>query len=397
MTDRLPFDATTLFQALQYQLMVAVERCLDLEEDQALYIEIYGDVTVSSKTQIEVKFYSDSLTDNHGNFWNTIKNWLDLRFDVGQYQKLLLVTTQKFGARSKISVWNSSTAAERLSIMEEIYSIAESKQTKKTNKASTNTQKPRKSSVPESLELQRHVMCLELRTKLIEILNKVTIETEQPDLTTRIATFKRQFLREIIIEKRQSFLDELLGFLSSTRFTQSRWEITCKAFDKQWRTLKQRYMQGTLTFPKIDRSLYNEKAKNEDSESRLFVKKIREIGADEQISEAISERMIAADLLDNFIEAYSISLDQILNYKETQRDLHISHWKAASIDLIGDLCETSHRKKSQKFFHLRRGEAPQQFCSFEMTPAVFRNGLQHMLADEPQTEPTKEFLWRLWK
>ncbi|NMM78317.1 hypothetical protein B2J88_35345 [Rhodococcus sp. SRB_17] len=72
----LPFDATVLFKALQYQLFVAIEQCHGLKPNECLWIEAMGDVTVPGRTQIEVKHYTDSLTDSHHNFWNTIKNWL---------------------------------------------------------------------------------------------------------------------------------------------------------------------------------------------------------------------------------------------------------------------------------------------------------------------------------
>ena len=69
----LPFNATLLFKALQYQLLVAVEYCHDLGPGECLWLEMFGDVTVPGKTQTEVKNYSDNLTDSHSNFWNTLK------------------------------------------------------------------------------------------------------------------------------------------------------------------------------------------------------------------------------------------------------------------------------------------------------------------------------------
>ena len=51
----LPFDATLLFKALQYQLLVAVEYCYDLAPEECLWLEVMGDVTVPGKTQTEVK------------------------------------------------------------------------------------------------------------------------------------------------------------------------------------------------------------------------------------------------------------------------------------------------------------------------------------------------------
>ena len=45
----LPFDATLLFKALQYQLLVAVEYCYDLAPSECMWLEVMGDVTVPGK------------------------------------------------------------------------------------------------------------------------------------------------------------------------------------------------------------------------------------------------------------------------------------------------------------------------------------------------------------
>ncbi|RBL67702.1 hypothetical protein C3E98_030450, partial [Pseudomonas sp. MWU13-2625] len=116
----LPFDATLLFKALQYQLLVAVEYCYDLAPDECLWLEVMGDVTVPGKTQTEVKLYSNSLTDSHANFCNTVKNWLHENFDRTSFKSLVLLTTQEFGAQTLLKCWNTATPAARLSIMETI-------------------------------------------------------------------------------------------------------------------------------------------------------------------------------------------------------------------------------------------------------------------------------------
>ncbi|KXV75102.1 hypothetical protein AD953_08920 [Acetobacter malorum] len=76
---KLDFDATKLFEALKYQIHVAIDYCHTLEKTDVLWIEAFGDVTVQGRDQIEVKEYKDNLTDGHENFWKTLNNWRDRR------------------------------------------------------------------------------------------------------------------------------------------------------------------------------------------------------------------------------------------------------------------------------------------------------------------------------
>ena len=68
MSTKLDFDATKLFEALKYQIHVAIDYCHTLEKNDVLWIEVCGDVTIEERDQIEVKNYSDELTDGHENF-----------------------------------------------------------------------------------------------------------------------------------------------------------------------------------------------------------------------------------------------------------------------------------------------------------------------------------------
>ncbi|WP_197461745.1 hypothetical protein [Acetobacter malorum] len=79
MDAKLDFDATKLFEALKYQIHVAIDYCHTLEKTDVLWIEAFGDVTVQGRDQIEVKEYKDNLTDGHENFWKTLNNWRDRR------------------------------------------------------------------------------------------------------------------------------------------------------------------------------------------------------------------------------------------------------------------------------------------------------------------------------
>lgn len=61
MSTKFDFDATKLSEALKYQIHVAIDYCHTLAKDDVLWIEVFGDVTVAGRDQVEVKEYSDSL------------------------------------------------------------------------------------------------------------------------------------------------------------------------------------------------------------------------------------------------------------------------------------------------------------------------------------------------
>lgn len=80
-----------------YQTLVGLEKCFDLQEGGVIYFEKDGDVSFVDENplnsqQIEVKHYSDNLTNHHENFWKTLKNWLLPEFRHEQYQYLVLCT-----------------------------------------------------------------------------------------------------------------------------------------------------------------------------------------------------------------------------------------------------------------------------------------------------------------
>jgi hypothetical protein len=101
-------DATASTKGTVYQFYVAVQKCFEMTSGQTVLIERYGDVTIDDHEQVETKHYSDPLTDNHLNFWKTLKNWMQDGFDATRYASLLLCTTQQFGANAKIAAWNET-------------------------------------------------------------------------------------------------------------------------------------------------------------------------------------------------------------------------------------------------------------------------------------------------
>jgi len=91
--SKLKNNAIASVQGITYQNLVALEKCLELTEDQTLYIEIWGDVTIEDDSQVEVKHEKGSLNNLSQSFWKTVSNWLD-NDKFKSYSELILLTTQ---------------------------------------------------------------------------------------------------------------------------------------------------------------------------------------------------------------------------------------------------------------------------------------------------------------
>ena len=91
MSDNLVHDSTKTFKPIIYQFLIALEKCFEMQNDESIWIEKYGDVTNPSGEQVEVKDYQKNLTDLDHNVWKTLKNWLDNGFDVSHYHSLLFL------------------------------------------------------------------------------------------------------------------------------------------------------------------------------------------------------------------------------------------------------------------------------------------------------------------
>jgi hypothetical protein len=130
MDDKLKHDATASISGTIYQFYVALENCFHLTTGQKLFIEKYGDISITNTKQIEVKKYADDLTDLHENLWKTLVNWLQDSFDPINYKELILLTTQDFSKESTLKEWNNKTTFEKKELLLNIASKYE-KQEKK--------------------------------------------------------------------------------------------------------------------------------------------------------------------------------------------------------------------------------------------------------------------------
>ena len=136
---KVSFDSTSSIKGMIFQFLVALERCFEMQEGQSVYIERFGDVSVIGDEyaiQIESKYYKRDLSDLDENVWNTISNWMESSFPLEKFSSLVLLTTQKIGAKSKWIGWNEKSLSDRKSILTDIHLSFEQKR-KKSSKLTT--------------------------------------------------------------------------------------------------------------------------------------------------------------------------------------------------------------------------------------------------------------------
>lgn len=383
--EKLPFDASKLFEALTYQLVVALEYCHKLEKGKRLWVEVYGDVTLEGVAQVEVKLYADTLRDGHQNIWNTLHNWLNKVFDHQAYESLILVTNQEYSPKSTLTDWNSATAAEKLALLTAIYDGAEQRfATAKSTEPS------------ETLQLQRSVMDLTIRDDLLEVLERAVFITGSPSLSERLHAYQVDKLRVIRESKLQTFMDDMLGFIGSTRYINTGWEITCEEFTAKYVDLTKRYMKHSSIFPEVDTDALKQKIDLDEIADRPFVQKIREIGGEDRIKQSALQLLIAGEVIDELYRDNLANEFDIKRYQENHLNRHKDGRLGAMIDAMDKTCRIQQQRESLKFFYKQHAEPVVQLNTFEDTTPDFRNGIYHMLADVKTDDEEKAFYWRLW-
>ena len=288
--DKLIHDATASTKGTIYQLCVAVQKCYEMVTAQKVLIESQGDVTISDNQQVETKLYSDALTDNHKNFWNTLYNWMQDDFNVTPYASLILYTTQQFGERATISKWNEATSQERLEILEAIHKQAEERESKRQSKAS------------DVLLLQRDVLDLSRRDKLNQVIKIFVIEACSPTLPELHTFIKQRYIWGILEGKKDDFLNALIGYITQPQASKEHsWEITRESFEKKVGDLNNLYCRETRVFPRkhFDSAKLPDAHQMNTHCDHAFVRKIRDIEYPTVIPKAVMDYLGAVQTVND--------------------------------------------------------------------------------------------------
>lgn len=362
MADKLKHDATASIIGTIYQFYVALESCFQLTEGEKLYIEKYGDITISDSKQIEVKNYSDDLTDLHENLWKTLGNWLQGGFDPTNYKDLFLLTTQNYSTESTLKDWNSKNKSEKMQLLKDIVANYEKRKKKDQN---------REAQVKNILSEDNH-------EKLNSILEKFQILDSSPIGEDLYSKIKDTRASHILTENRNDYINSLLGFIIAPESVASNnWEISYEAFSQRIQSLTEQYCTQTKIFPQIQKTISSDEII--EKKTHLFVKKIEDINYSEVKNDAISEYIKTNHLILNDLSKYSIPKSIYDSYEQDLLAVYNPKYRKAKRNISND---NEIEKRSKDFYDEITGESSQPFANFNNTPHYFRNGFYHSMADD---------------
>lgn len=364
--------ALTTSLAFHYQVLIGLKQCFAMQEDQSVWFERDGDVSLignsaDESTQAEVKNYADALTDHHENFWKTLKNWLAPEFNHEIYSSLVLHTTQAFGAKSSLKDWNQQTADKRLQTLDGI--------------VSTRTEEELTAEKPKPIvQLQKAVMAAETE-KLKAVLAKVVLFTEADDEKS-IRVKILGCLTGIPKNNQPSYLHGIVGFVYESADS-IKWVITKSAFDAKCEELTSTYCRKQFTFPLFK----GYEATNEELEQhdeKLFVKKINDIEYYEVIPDAVGNWIEFQNSLNEELDGFPYFRDKTVEYQhKLVKKLKLNYSTAK-------LNSTSSTRDSKIFYNQMISESPLNMDS-EIPPIEYKNGLIHDAMDDEE----QNLQWRV--
>ena len=368
--DKISFDSTSTIKGFLFQFLVALEKCFEMQEGQSVYIERFGDVSLvgeEESEQIESKYYTKDLTNLDKNVWNTLANWMDDTFPLEDFSALVLLTTQKVGARSKWYNWNSKSITERTTVLNEIHSSFERKRDKSE----------------ELQSIMNKVFDPGKTSRLNEIAQKLAIDHFIMDDKRFFNKLRDTHGSHIPKIQRSRYIYALYGYIINPHIIENNWQISYDDFCREQEALSEKLQNNTVIFPEkknlvdINESEYL---------SNPFVSKIQDIEYNEVISDAVSDYVHTGQLIMDDIEisptikasydAYENDLEQ--KYKSKYR-------KACRNCAVNEIVH-----KSQDLYDDVTGSNDGTFHTFNSVPLYFHNGVMHILANEKP-----EIVWKL--
>ena len=191
-------DATLQQAGTNYQYLIALKDCFELNDNETLQIEIHGDVSIINNLgglyQKEVKhhFGEKSLSNRDIDFWKTLANWYtDYERAIG-FSHLILSTTANISTSSPFSAWNESKKEEKLRIVREIGNPTKEKE---------ETFRSQYNRIFNDSYNEEH---------LLNILDRLTIASSQTSLTGISSQFSK-YIRTIPEANRDGYIGALLG------------------------------------------------------------------------------------------------------------------------------------------------------------------------------------------
>ncbi len=367
--------ALTTALAFHYQVLIGLDKCFSLEDGQSVWFEKDGDVSFhkpggTQSTQTEVKDYTAPLTDHHENLWKTLENWLAPEFNHSQYGVLILHTTQAFGVTTRIKDWNTKSGAERLQIMQDIFS----------ERSEEELYAKQQSKI---VRFQKAVMENRTEDELMAVLKKVLLNVEADDMNQLRKQFCNKLDGYIPKANQQAFTEGLIGFIYE-QSNSKEWVIKKNEFDQKRESLTARWGPTLFTIPDFT----NRDATDEEVETyitEIFAQKILEIEYEAVLPEAIGNWIELRNSLIEELNGYPQFRETVNRYREQWINMFSAKYRAACRQ-NGSLTSIS-----QDLYDQVTSETPFGIDGYPNPDFIFRNGLIQDIMDDEE----RQLRWRV--
>lgn len=368
---KLKFDSTSSIKGVLFQFLIALERCFEMQEGQAVYIETYGDVSVlgnlSDNKQIESKLYKRNLTGLDKNVWKSIHNWMSEDFPIDTFSSLILLTTQKVPIDSAWLNWNEKNPSERMDILRNIKKSFDSRKRKDKDLAS----------------YMNAIFDAKNATRLSQITKMLYIDSISMDGNQYHKSLQEKYGKGIPDIQKGKYINHMFGYILNPDIVSHDWKIAYDDFTREAEEITKTLVENTAVFPA---KLKLVDIQENDYDGYAFVEKIKDIKYDEVISGAIDDYVHTASMIQQELEKSETKKNSLLQYEENLKGSYTAKYRKASRNYN----DGERISKSQDFYDDMTGSSDITFHTYNSVDLYFHNGMLHMMADE-----NAELVWLL--
>lgn len=357
-------NATAPVKGIIYQFLVALQKCFELQADESVYIETFGDVSVFGEEteQIEIKFYKKDLTDMDINVWKTLSNWLDDKFDTTPFNSLILLTTQRIKSSSEWYGWNEKNLSQRLMIINKMKDDYGRKQ-RKNKELSIYIEKIFDDAKQEKLKI---------------VLKKFFIDHSTPNDINLYSKIRDTYAKALPSIQKDKYIRSMLGFIiSPSMIKNNSWNIEYQIFTKEAEELTKTLVETTTIFPE---KVYLKDIKTDEYNEHLFVEKIRQIQYEKEIPNAVT----------NYAQTYQLIIEEISNshvvsksLNEYDEEIYKNYLRRYQKECrnLDDNCNLI--KQSKNFYDdAMFADSDKTFYTYSNVPDYFKCGILHIKAND---------------
>lgn len=347
-----------------FHYLIVMEHCLDLKPGDTIYVETFGDISIESagsSINMEIKNHLQKhlLSSRHGDFWNSLKNWVTYHEQMDKFKKLLLVSTSVTDSKSIFNTWNELDEDERYALLKN-----EGQQIKKKESGFR--------------EWYTDIFLKDEKT-IRKIIAKLELQLNEVNVMKRKAKIKQHSIFNLIEDQHaDSFIYELLGsILMKPAENDGTWEITYDQFKKHATDIRDKHSKQSRPLPT---TFSKDKPKNvKGYMNREFVKQILEIECDtEDVEEAVISYWRMNQTYMMHFDDDPIYMNDIYEYKsDLNKRLSRMRKQSKKKCSADDHCE-----KSQDFFQEVMLLEAMPFGSINPNRDFFQQGIVHSIVDD---------------